>query len=281
MSIFRVLHRLHAAAFVACAALVGCAPSLAAPDPAPSSTTLFDPARQRPVPVTLYMPAAASRCTLARPCPVAMISSGYGIGHEGYSFLAEALGGMGYLAVAVQHELPSDPPLATKGDLYAARTSNWQHGAANLHFVRDTLRISHPGFDWDHLVLVGHSNGGDISAWFARESEGFAGRLVTLDSRRVPLPRGPSSPPVLSIRASDFQADPGVLPDAEELALSGSCVVRIPDARHNDMHDGGPPHLKTHIAELIVGFLESGSCGTATLLGRDAGRESPTAETQR
>jgi len=65
---------------------------------------------------------------------------------------------------------------------------------------------------------------------------------------------------VLSIRASDFPADKGVLPTVSEQQKFGSCVVTIPKARHNDMEDDGPEWLKTKINALIVGFLEEYSC---------------------
>lgn len=242
---------------VACLFLGSCASVRSPADPPHSSAVLFDAARQRPVPVQLHMPSDASRCTPVRRCPVAVISSGYGISSSSYSFISSALTGLGYLAVAVQHELPSDPPLATHGDLFAGRTPAWQRGAENLRFVLDAMRRSHPGFDWERPVLIGHSNGGDISAWLVHESPLFAGTLVTLDSRRVPLPRGASAPRVLSIRASDFPADAGVLPSAEELEISGGCVVEIAGARHNEMHDGGPGWLKAAIVDGIVRFLEA------------------------
>jgi len=243
-----------------CTVLASCASTKFPESPHQSSLRLFDASRQRPVPVDLYGPIGASRCTSTHPCPVAIISSGYGISSKGYTFISSALSELGYLAVAVQHELPSDTPLATQGNLFAGRTPNWQRGAENLRFVRNAMRRSHPGFDWAHPVLIGHSNGGDISSWLVRESPMFASSVITLDNRRVPLPRGASSPRVLSIRASDFQADAGVLPTAEELMASNSCVVKISHARHNDMHDGGPTDLKSTIVGYMVHFLGGGTC---------------------
>ena len=240
-------------------ALAGCVSTQPPESSRQSTLTLFDAARQRPIPVELYLPARAPGCTSLHPCPVAIISAGYGIDNKSYSFISSALNRLGYLAVAVQHELSSDPPLATHGDLFTGRTPNWQRGAENLRFVRTSMRLSHPGFNWEHPVLIGHSNGGDISAWLVRETPTFAGSVVTLDNRRVPLPRG-YSPRVLSIRASDFQADVGVLPTDEELDSTGSCVVRIPNARHNDMQDGGPVVLKHTISRYIVNFLGGGTC---------------------
>lgn len=247
--------------FVFFTALAGCTSTQVLDNPPPPSLTLFDAARQRPIPVELYLPTQASRCTSVHPCPVALISAGYGISNKSYTFISSMLNELGYLVVAIQHELPSDPPLATDGDLFAGRTPNWQRGAENLRFVLGSMRRSLQNFNWEHPVLIGHSNGGDISAWFVRESPMFIGSVITLDNRRVPLPRG-SSPRVLSIRANDFQADAGVLPTDEELKLSGSCVVKIDSARHNDMQDGGPANLKNTIARYIVNFLNGGSCSS-------------------
>jgi len=248
-----------AAAFLG-AVLAGWTSGADASDLPRSSLTLFDEARQRPVPVELYLPADGAGCTSTQPCPVAILGSGYGISNGSYSFLADALGANGFLTVAVQHELPSDPPLATSGDLFAGRIPNWERGADNLRFVMQTLEQFHPGFDWSRPVLIGHSNGGDIATWFVQASPSFAGRLVTLDNRRVPLPRGSSSPRMLSVRASDLQADEGVLPDPDELEVAGSCVVWVNGARHNDMHDGGPEELKAAIANAVVPFLRGERC---------------------
>lgn len=106
------------------AALAGCA-SIQDPDAArQSSLTLLDDTRQREIPIELYFPPQTHRCTSAQPCPVAFISSGYGVDHTEYSFIAATVNELGYLAVGIQHELPADPPLATEGDLFALRAPN-------------------------------------------------------------------------------------------------------------------------------------------------------------
>ncbi len=240
------------------ALLAGCV----SPVPHPvreSSLMLYDGMRQRSVPVELYVPTPSHRCMAARACPVALVSPGYGGSHKGYAFIAEELNRLGYLVVGIQHQLPSDPPLATAGDLFEGRSPVWEQGAANLRFVHHELSRSYPGFDWQHVVLVGHSNGGDIAAWLLRNPPAWAVALVTLDHRRVPLPRG-ASPRVLSIRAGDFKADPGVLPAPEEQRVSRACIVTLGYARHNDMHDGGGAELKHDITRLVAAFLEGGSC---------------------
>jgi len=253
----RHLHKVSVLALLT--SLVGCVSTVGAKPADQFSLKLIDQERQRPIPVKLYFPQKPNSCTSASPCPVAIISAGYGVSHKNYSFIALLLRDRGYLAVTVQHELPTDPPLATTGDLFALRTPNWQRGAENLRFVRNTLEHTYSGFKWQHPVLIGHSNGGDISAWMARAYPSFASVVVTLDSRRVTLPRG-ISPRVLTIRASDFQADVGVLPNITEQIKFASCIVTIPGAKHNDMHDDGSSELKGKIADAIVAFLEENTC---------------------
>jgi len=250
-------------ALIALACLMGLAGCSAAPvvhAARQSSVVLFDGGRQRPIAVEVYAPREAERCTSTHACPVALLSAGYGISHKSYSFIASALSDIGYLVVAVEQELPSDPALATEGDLFVARTPNWRRGAANLRFVARSMRDARPQFDWQHPVLIGHSNGGDIAAWLVRESPDFAAALVTLDNRRVPLPRS-AAPRVLSVRASDFPADTGVLPADEELRRYGTCIVSLRGARHDDMHDGGPIALREAITNAVVAFLRDGACG--------------------
>ena len=227
---------------------------------ASQSLTLADAARARDVPVQLYFPAAGLECVRQRSCPVALLSPGYGLPHTGYSFLASTLAARGFLVVAVQHDLPSDPPLTGEGDLVKVRTPAWQRGADNLRFVKAQLSSTYPHYNWSALTLVGHSNGGDISAFLLAQTPQFAKQLITLDHRRVPLPRDPSML-VLSVRGSDFEADPGVLPPQQEPASSSICVVKLAGSRHNDMHDGGPSELKGKITSVVARFLQGSSCG--------------------
>ncbi|PRC95249.1 Alpha/beta hydrolase family [Solimicrobium silvestre] len=214
--------------------------------------TLTDHART--IPIQLYFPAHKESCTPTQRCPVALVSAGYGVSNLAYSFIAESLTGLGYLVVSIQHQLPGDAPLTSDGDIYKNRTPNWQRGAQNIRFVQHYLSSTYAGFDWQHPILVGHSNGGDISAWLIKESSTFASAIITLDNRRVPLPRG-VAPRVLSIRASDFSADEGVLPTEDEALQFGTCIVKINGAHHNDMQDDGSPALKSKITHAIETFL--------------------------
>lgn len=224
-----------------------------------ATENIVDSARNRTIPIQTSFPVEGYRCSAESKCSVVFLSAGYGISHTRYHFLAEAFTELGYLVVAIGHELPGDPPLAVSGNLFETRAENWRRGAKTLEVVRNTLRQQHPEFDFDNLVLAGHSNGGDISAWFANDSPTSVSKLITLDHRRVPVPRS-AFLPVLSIRASDFEADPGVLPTKAEQAQLGSCILEIPNSRHNDMSDTGPEWLKTNIQDIVHDWLTDASC---------------------
>jgi pimeloyl-ACP methyl ester carboxylesterase len=213
---------------------------------------LFDPARSRSVPLALY-----SRGT-AGPRPrlkLALLCHGHGGQHTDYSFIARNLVAHGYFVASLQYELPGDPPLATSGNLREARRPNWEQGVQDLLFVRRALARMHPELDVEHLLLVGHSNGGDIAMLFAHEHAARVEKVISLDNRRMPLPRT-RSPRVLSIRSSDQVADEGVLPDVAEQHALGMKVIPLSGTRHDDMWDGATEAQKREINGIISAFLE-------------------------
>ena len=91
------------------------------------------------------------------------------------------------------------------------------------------------------------------------EAKPYVKSIITLDHRRVPLPRA-KHVDVLSIRGSDFPADIGVLPSEKENIIFGSCIIKIQKARHNDMSDYGPIWLKEKIATLVTNYLSTSAC---------------------
>src|ERR1700744_391415 len=53
------------------------------------------------------------------PLPVAILNHGNTVKFPEYSFLANVFAARGYIAISIQHDLPTDPPMATKVcDLY-------------------------------------------------------------------------------------------------------------------------------------------------------------------
>jgi pimeloyl-ACP methyl ester carboxylesterase len=247
------------------------------------TVTFYDAARDnRPVAVDVAvrrdkeMQANAGMITL----PVAVLNHGNTVKFTEYSFLANVFAARGYLAVSIQHDLPTDPPMVTKvGELYVGRLPQYQRGLANIRFAIEEMKRVQPNADYDRVVMVGHSNGGDISMYFAKLYPDNVKKVVTLDNLRVPFVTDGRFK-ILSFRSNDpvFKTDPGVLPAQEVREKAGITVVNT-GFQHNDMRDTGPDSAKASIQEMLDKFLEDDSplrpVETQTPLMTDAGPVAP------
>jgi len=221
--------------------------------------TFIDPSRgNRPVAVFIAvrrdkeMQANAGMITL----PVAVLNHGNTVKNSEYSFLANVFAMRGYMSLSPQHDLPTDPPMVTKpGELYVGRLPQIQRGVANIHFAVDEMKKIQPNANYDKLTMVGHSMGGDISMYFAKEYPDEVKKLVTLDNLRVPFMTDAKFK-ILSFRSKDnqFKPDPGVVPDAEQCEKAGITVVDT-GFQHNDMRDTGPDRAKNSIQTMLDKFL--------------------------
>src|SRR5882757_3869040 len=219
---------------------------------------LFDTARQRPVAVDL----AVRRDYEIKAddgywkLPVAVISNGNTVKNTEYSFLANVLAARGYLVASVQQDIPTDPPLMTKVGLpYVGRREVYEKGEANILFVVQALKKMQPNADYNHLTLVGHSNGGDISMFCAKRHPELVSKVITLDNLRVPFVLNDKLK-ILSFRSKDpnFKTDPGVLPTAQQARADGIDIVNT-KFQHTDMSDRGPDAVKETIQATLDHFL--------------------------
>ena len=223
--------------------------------------TFYDPARDnRPVAVDIAvrrdkeMQADAGMITL----PVAVLSHGNTVKFTEYSVLANLFAARGYITVSIQHDLPTDPPMVTKvGEIYVGRLPQYERGVANIRFAVEQMRSVEPHANYDHLTLVGHSAGADISMLFARMFPDQTKKVVTLDNLRVPFTTEGKFK-ILSFRSKDpqFKTDPGVVPDDEICKKAGITVVRT-TYQHNDMRDTGPDEAKSSIQTMVDQFLDT------------------------
>jgi hypothetical protein len=219
---------------------------------------LYDTTRQRPVSVDLAvrrdyeMKANYGFWKL----PIAIISNGNTVKNTEYSFLANVLASRGYLVASIQQDLPTDPPLMTKvGMPYVGRKGIYIRCEANILFVLGQLQKLEPGARYDHLTLVGHSNGGDVSMYFAKEHPELVAQVITLDNLRVPFVLS-SKLKILSFRSKDprFRTDPGVLPTPSEAKRGGVDIINT-GALHTDLSDRGPNAVKEKIQASLDAFL--------------------------
>jgi len=225
---------------------------------------LFDAARKRPVAVDLAVrrdyEIKAGAGAGSWKLPVAIISNGNTVKNTEYSFLANVLAARGYLVASVQQDIPTDPPLVTKVGLpYVGRRDVYERGEANILFALQELKRLQPSADYNHLTLVGHSNGGDISMFFAKHHPELVSKVITLDNLRVPFVLSDKLK-ILSFRSKDpnFKTDPGVLPTAEQAKAEGIDIVHT-EFQHTDMSDRGPDSVKERIQATLDQFLSDGA----------------------
>ncbi|MGX7745150.1 alpha/beta fold hydrolase [Rhodopseudomonas parapalustris] len=228
--------------------------------------TFFDASRQRPVEIAIAvrrdkeMQAEAGLAEL----PVAVLNHGNTVKFTEYSFLANLFAVRGYLAVSIQHDLPSDAPLVTKvGEPYVGRLPVYEKGVANIEFAIAQLKAVVPNADYQHLTMVGHSNGGDISMYYAQLHPERIRRVVTLDNLRVPFMIDGRFK-TLTFRSQDpvFKTDPGVIPAQDVCDKAGITVVKT-GFQHTEMSDRGPEVVKNAIAASLDRFLDDKAPGSS------------------
>src|SRR6202451_1577306 len=249
------------------------------------TVTFYDTTRDnRPVAVDIAvrrdkeMQANAGMITL----PVAILNHGNTVKFTEYSFLVNVFAMRGYIAISIQHDLPTDPPMVTKvGELYVGRQPQYLRGIANIKFAVEEMQKVQPNADYGRLTVVGHSAGADISMYFAKLHPELVKKVVTLDNLRVPFITDGRFK-ILSFRSKDpvFKTDPSVIPTDDICEKAGIKVVRT-TFQHNDMRDTGPDAAKESIQNMLDQFiaddspLKGGENKTPQPLMTDAGPVAP------
>ena len=228
--------------------------SLISPCGFAQNDVLVDQSRNRTIPINITLPNNSNTCSAQIKCPVAFINAGYGISHNEYTFASKLFNAKGYLSIAVAHEFKTDPALNRMQPYLTTRMENWHRGVVTLKFLVKQLSAQYPEYDFTKLTLFGHSNGGDISALYASIYPGEVNQVITLDHRRMLIPRNKNIR-VLTLRGSDYPADANVLLNDTELKEFPVSQIKIEKSRHNDMHDGGPKWLVQRMSKEMKAFL--------------------------
>jgi len=216
---------------------------------------LFDYSRNRSIPVALYY---LDSLTIKQ--PMVVFNPGYnenqGTPYLNYAYLNTFLAQHGYFVVSIQHELPSDDPLATTGNLREKRMPHWENSVQNILFVVSELKTRLPNLDDKRVNVIGHSNGGDISMLFATEYPKKTRKAISLDNRRMPIP-AIDTLKIYSLRANDLPADKGVIPTVEQQVKHGMSILTLSNTKHVEMcDDTATEEQKKEIQEYVLKFLE-------------------------
>ena len=160
-----------------------------------------DTARQREVPVRLYLPqAAAPRARV----PLVVFSHGIGGSRRGYRYLGEHFAGHGVASLHLQH-VGSNRQVWTGGSVFqmisrlqdAAQDREAIARAQDLRFALDTLLAGDlaPRLDARRIVAAGHSYGANTALLAAGARVEREGRVIELRDRRVVAAIVISAPP--------------------------------------------------------------------------------------
>jgi beta-lactamase class A len=216
--------------------------------------TLFDSNRQREIPIAIYKP----NTNINGKQKVVIFSHGYGQNKGGdyvvYSYLTEFLASNGFFVVSIQHELATDSLLPLTGNPQILRRPFWDRGADNILFVINELKKTNPDLNYKHITLIGHSNGGDMTALFPAKYPNTVDKIITLDNRRMSFPKT-KKVKVYSLRSSDQAADEGVLPTEKEIKKYKILIVKLTKTTHNEMDDNANDNQKKEIQNYILTFL--------------------------
>ena len=159
-----------------------------------------DGARERDVPVRLYLPGAARRDT---PAPLVVFSHGIGGSRSGYSYLGRHWAAQGFASLHLQHvgsdrSLWMGNPLTLPSRLQdAAQEREAIARVADLHFALDRLLASAEGerIDPDRIAAAGHSYGANTTLLAVGASVERDGRRVALRDARLKAAIVISAPP--------------------------------------------------------------------------------------
>ena len=191
-----------------------------------------DGARQRPVPVRLYLPATASA---ARPAPMVVFSHGIGGSRRSYSYLGSHFAAEGFACLHLQH-VGSDhglwtggSPLALVGRLQGAAQES--EAIARVHDLRFALSEALGGefgalLDGQRVVAAGHSYGANTTLLASGAQVVRGGRPLDLRDPRIRAAIVISAPPFYGESALASILGPVRVPSLHVSATED--VIRIP-----------------------------------------------------
>jgi hypothetical protein len=183
---------------------------------------LFDKTRNRKVPILIYTPDNSKESLL-----VVIFNPGYQeqkdlikpdniMAYRKWEYLAEFFNNKGYVFIVIQHDLPGDTDGLETIDpqlpATEARYHLWIRGEQSILFVINELKQKYSNFNFDKIIIAGHSNGGDITKFFANNYEEMVSNAIIFDGRRCPIKPG-SKQRLLIFEATDTSTDIDVLPD--------------------------------------------------------------------
>ena len=237
---------------------------------------ILDISRNRQIPVAVYLPEGE-----LLNIPVVIHSPGYGGGQQKFikysqgignwpykdnTYLAEFFTNRGYAFISIQHDIVGDADGLETLDSNAvqaiARKHLWERGMVNIFFCIEELKKQNMSLNFEKFIISGHSNGGDISKYFANHHPELVSYVIVLDGRRCPISPN-ANLKLLMFEANDTTTDEGVIPGKGdpkpgERANLEWVIVKPRNALHQSYCDSGEQvDVREHTCKAIQWFLDN------------------------
>lgn len=215
------------------------------------SIEFFDYDRNLPINISFYFQADLPS-TLDLIKPLVVINGDYGLKNDKYSFIANALANNGYNVISIQQDLKGHFPILRpkKGDIFHFRKPFWQVGVDNILFIISELRRKYLFLNLDQIILIGDSNGGDISMMYAEKYPEEIAKIISLNSLYYPFSTKDKIP-ILALKSSEIITDYDIIPESENIK-----IVNI-NAKQDEISDNGSEKIKEEILKNIIKFLDN------------------------
>ena len=236
----------------------------------------FDSARNRMVPVVVYLPD-----NINNRADSVIYNPGYGGGQEAFdefqngvkpwpyknnTYLAQFFTEKSCAFISIQHDMPEDKDgletLDPKAVQAIVRKHLWERGVQNMLFAIEELKKQKLGLNFEKFILGGHSNGGDIAKYFANLYPNLISHLIICDGRRCPIEPN-ADLKILMFEASDTSTDLGVIPDEgspenPKRTNLEWVIVKPKNALHLSYCDSGKEDdVKQKVCETIKWFISN------------------------
>jgi len=189
-----------------------------------------------------------------------------GIGRLPYknnTYLAEFFTKKGYAFVCVQHDLFDDndglEAIDPKAAQSIARKHLWDRGMINLLFVIEELKKQNLDLNLEKFIIGGHSNGGDISKYFANHNSKLVSHVIVCDGRRCPIAVDVNLK-ILMFEADDTSTDRDVVPQEGTKDNSNRVnlewvIIKPKNSVHVGYSDDGSQGQRDVVVKAIDWFL--------------------------
>lgn len=230
----------------------------------------FDTKRSREVPVLCYLPKVKSKklsVVIFGPGYLSqqeIIEQKYIPMYKGYTYLAEYFTNKGYAFISIAHDILGDndglKSIDPNAIQHEARKHLYIRGVENMLFVIEELKKKDLNLDLDKFIVSGHSNGGDISKYFANLYSDRVSKMILFEARRCRF-EITSFIELLMFEADDTSTDLEVMPvqnkeDNSKRSNIDWTIIKPRNALHTSyMDDYITKEIKTRVYKALDYFL--------------------------